>query len=74
MQDYHQVGRDHWKRRSDAWVATAPTGLSTDDTLNQLIIQNLNIKAGENVLDLGSGTGDPAITIGLSLGESGTVT
>mgnify|MGYP001166863473 FL=1 len=74
MQDYHQVGRDHWKRRSDAWVATAPTGLSTDDTLNQLIIQNLNIKAGENVLDLGSGTGDPAITIGLSLDEAGTIT
>ena len=74
MQDRHQVGRDHWKGRSDAWTATAPTGLSTDDTLNQLIIQNLDIKAGENVLDLGFGHGDLIITIGLSLDEAGTIT
>ena len=67
MEDQNQVGRDHWKGRSTAWVATAAKGHSTDDTLNQLLIEHLQIKPGEHVLDLGSGTGDPAISIGLSL-------
>ncbi|MGB0629666.1 MAG: class I SAM-dependent methyltransferase [Alphaproteobacteria bacterium] len=74
MEDQNQVGRDHWKGRSAGWTATAAKGLSTDDTLNQMLIQNLDIRSGENVLDLGSGTGDPAISIGLSLKGAGTVT
>ena len=74
MEDQNQVGRDHWKGRSSGWTATAAKGRSTDDTLNQLIIENLGIKPGERVLDLGSGTGDPAISIGLALDGDGAVT
>jgi len=74
MQDTDQVGRDHWKDRSAGWTATAAKGLSTDDTFNQLLIDNLDIKPGEHVLDLGSGTGDPAISIGLALEGSGAIT
>ena len=74
MQDTDQVGRDHWKGRSAGWTATAAKGLSTDDTFNQLLIDNLDIKPGEHVLDLGSGTGDPAISIGLALEGSGAIT
>tara|TARA_B100000676_G_scaffold313297_1_gene393116 strand:+ start:1313 stop:2140 length:828 start_codon:yes stop_codon:yes gene_type:complete len=74
MKDQKQVGRDHWKGRSTAWAATAARGHSTDDTLNQLLIEHLQIKPGEHVLDLGSGTGDPAISIGLSLKGAGSVT
>lgn len=74
MEDQNQVGRDHWKGRSTGWTATAAHGLSTDDTLNQLLIENTGIQPGERVLDLGSGTGDPAISIGLALEGNGGVT
>lgn len=74
MEDQNQVGREHWKGRSSSWTATAATGLSTDDTLNQMLIELGGITPGERVLDLGSGTGDPAISIGLALGETGAVT
>ena len=74
MEEQNQVGRDHWKDRSAAWTSTAAEGLSTDDTLNQILIENLCIQPGEQVLDLGSGTGDPAISVGIELGSTGTVT
>ena len=74
IDDQNQVGSDHWKNRSAGWVATAAKGLSTDDTLNQRLIEHLNIRPCEQVLDLGSGTGDPAISIGLALKGAGTIT
>lgn len=74
MEDRHQVGRDHWKDRSASWTATAAQGLSTDDTLNRMLIELAGIVPGEEVLDLGSGTGDPAISIGLSLDGHGSIT
>ena len=74
MDDTNQVGLAHWKDRSTAWLATAATGLSTDDTFNKMIIEHAGIRPGERVLDLGSGTGDPAITIGLALEGSGAIT
>lgn len=73
MEDQNQVGRAHWKDRSRSWTATAAAGLSTDDTLNRMLIELSGIVPGETVLDLGSGTGDPAISIGLALGERGSI-
>lgn len=74
MEDQNQVGRDHWKGRSSGWTATAAQGLSTDDTLNQMLIEQTGIRPGERVLDIGSGTGDPAISIGLALAGDGAIT
>tara|TARA_R110002072_G_scaffold132608_17_gene272780 strand:- start:293 stop:1123 length:831 start_codon:yes stop_codon:yes gene_type:complete len=74
MEDQNQVGRDHWKGRSSGWTATAAHSLSTDDTLNRMLIELAGIAPGERVLDLGSGTGDPAISIGLAVGALGAVT
>ena len=74
MEDQNQVGRDHWKGRSTAWMATAAKSHSTDDTLNQLLIEHLQIQPGEHVLDIASGTGDPAISIGLTLEGAGSIT
>ena len=74
MEDQNQVGRGHWQGRSTGWTATAAQGLSTDDTLNQFLINHAAIQSGERVLDLGSGTGDPAISIGVALGGTGSIT
>ena len=74
MEDQNQVGRGHWQGRIAGWTATAAQGLSTDDTLNQFLIDHAAIKSGEHVLDLGSGTGDPAISIGVALGGTGSIT
>ena len=52
IDDQNQVGSDHWKNRSAGWAATAAKGLSTDDTLNQRLIEHLNIRPCEQVLDL----------------------
>ena len=52
---------------------TAAKGLSTDDTLNQMLMKLAGIVPGERVLDLGSGTGDPAISIGIALGGNGAI-
>lgn len=74
MEDTDQTGLAHWTRRSEGWAATAATGLSTDDTFNRMLIEHAGIAPGERILDLGSGTGDPAISIGLALdGRGGMV-
>jgi hypothetical protein len=54
MEDQNQVRRDHWKGRSSGWTATAAQGLSTDDTLNRMLIEHTGIRPGERVLDIGS--------------------
>ncbi len=74
MDDQRQTGAAHWKGRTASWTSTAATGLSTDDTFNEMIIEHAALQPGERVLDLGSGTGDPAISIGLMLGDGGRIT
>ncbi len=71
MDDQRQTGANHWKGKTASWTSTAATGLSNDDTFNQMIIEHADLQPGESVLDLGSGTGDPAISIGLMLGDTG---
>ncbi|MEX2453545.1 MAG: class I SAM-dependent methyltransferase [Rhodospirillaceae bacterium] len=74
MDDLNQIGAAHWTDRSRAWTATAATGLSTDDSFNRMIVEHAGIGPGERILDIGSGTGDPAITIGVALDGEGSVT
>lgn len=74
MSDQNQVGLSHWTDRSRGWTATAAEGRSTDDTFNRMMIEAAGIAPGRDVLDLCSGTGDPAISIGLALEGSGSVT
>lgn len=74
MNDENQIGQVHWQTRSAAWTATAPQGLSTDDTFSRMIIEGADIRPGERVLDLASGTGDPALNIALALDGNGSVT
>ena len=65
--------KDHWQERGKAWTATAVQGISADDTFNQMIIAEAGIQAGEKILDLASGTGNPAVIIAHSMKGDGDV-
>lgn len=66
--------RTDWAERSKVWAATAVAGRSEDDTFNQMIITEAGIRPGEAVLDIASGTGNPAVSIALSMEGAGSVT
>ncbi len=65
--------KDHWQERGKAWTATAVQGISADDTFNQMIIAEAGIQPGEKILDLASGTGNPAVSIAHSMKGDGDV-
>lgn len=62
-----------WDRRAEHWAKLAPKSVSTHDAPNQLLIARADIQVGDHVLDLASGTGEPAISIALKVGEDGSV-
>jgi len=73
-QDQGRDNRSHWQDQSRRWTATAPKGKAPDDTFNQMIIAAAGIQPGEDVLDIASGTGNPAVSIALSMEGKGSVT
>jgi SAM-dependent methyltransferase len=66
--------RADWQERSRTWTITSVPGKSLDDDFNQMIIAETAIRPGEAVLDLASGTGNPAVSIALSMSGLGSVT
>jgi len=66
--------RDEWQERSKVWATTAPQGKSPDDSFNQMIIAEAAIKPGEDILDIATGGGNPAVSIALSMQGRGSVT
>lgn len=62
------VGRSvHWDKRADEVAEPA-------ERLNQPLIEAADIQAGQKVLDLASGAGEPALTIAEIVGETGHIT
>lgn len=66
--------RDEWQERSKVWAKTTVQGKSQDDSFNQMIIAEAGIAPGEDILDLATGTGNPAVSIALSMDGKGSVT
>jgi SAM-dependent methyltransferase len=66
--------REDWAERGKAWAKAAPQGKSRDDSFDRMLIAGAAIRPGEDVLDLASGTGNPAISIALSMEGRGSVT
>jgi ubiquinone/menaquinone biosynthesis C-methylase UbiE len=64
----------NWGARAAYWDKNAPAGESVTDDLNQILIGLTGIDAGDRVLDLASGSGEPAISIALKVGARGSVT
>ena len=63
-----------WAEKSAQWAKAAPETVSINDAENQLLIERAGIQPGDAVLDLASGTGEPAISIALHVGATGSVT
>lgn len=66
--------KDEWQERSKVWAKTTVQGKSQDDSFNQMIIAAARIKPGEDILDIATGTGNSAVSIGLSLEGKGSIT
>ena len=63
-----------WEDRSKAWASTMSKGLSQDDTLNQILISEAGIKPGQKILDIASGSGNPAVSAAVLMNGEGTIT
>ena len=63
-----------WQERSKAWATTTVQGKSQDDNFNQMIIAEAAIKPGEEILDIATGGGNPAVSTALSMDNRGSVT
>ncbi len=74
MSEPNESNREHWRERSQTWAKSAPQGKTQDDTFNQMIIAEAGIRPGEAVLDIATGTGNPAVSIALSMDGQGSVT
>jgi ubiquinone/menaquinone biosynthesis C-methylase UbiE len=73
MQKGQEPSEAEWDRRAQHWAATAPATVSTNDAPNQRLIELADIDVGDRVLDLASGAGEPAISIALKVGQTGSV-
>ena len=71
--DKDEVKRN-WTIRAPAWNKWAERVEKMARRFNEPLIEAAGIKAGMHVLDLASGSGEPALTIARTVGETGHVT
>jgi SAM-dependent methyltransferase len=67
------ANRALWRARGTAWIDAVAKGASAADETNQAMIAAAAMATGQTVLDVGAGTGEPAISIALHVGETGRV-
>lgn len=72
--------KQHIEKQRQDWNRAAPAWEKWEQHLDQnltfvsyRLIGDLRLKAGQNVLDLGCGTGNPSILVSRVVGESGSV-
>ena len=65
--------RAHWAGRAAAWNRTADEGVNQADPYNARLMDAAGVKAGQTVVDLASGAGEPALTMAGRVGARGIV-
>jgi ubiquinone/menaquinone biosynthesis C-methylase UbiE len=65
--------REDWSRRGKHWDAQAEAVAETADRFNQPLIEAARIEAGQTVLDLATGAGEPCLTVAGMIGPGGRV-
>ncbi len=68
-----ELARATWRVRTEAWDRWSDVIADLADKLNQPFLDAAGILPGERVLDLASGTGEPALAIARRLGRRGSV-
>ena len=66
--------RTDWEGRAPYWDRWADAIAELADRMNRPLIEAVGITLGQRVLDLASGTGEPALTIARMIGPTGSVT
>lgn len=66
--------RADWEGRAPFWDRWADTIAELADRMNRPLIEAVAISPGQRVLDLASGTGEPALTLARLVGPGGSVT
>lgn len=62
-----------WHGSSAAWEQWAENLHAMADKFNQPLLEAMDIQAGDRVLDLASGAGEPALSVAQRVGKSGLV-
>ena len=65
--------REDWTRRGKHWDSRADEVAEMADRFNQPLIDAVGIEAGQNVLDLATGAGEPALTVAGLVAPGGSV-
>jgi ubiquinone/menaquinone biosynthesis C-methylase UbiE len=66
--------RQDWTAGAEAWRKWNPQFVVQTRTATDMIVQAAQVKPGMHVLDLASGTGEPALTLAEAVGSTGHVT
>lgn len=67
-------GRREWAERAAAWRRWAPQWAVQTSEATGLIVEAARIAPGMQVLDVASGSGEPALTLAVAVGPHGQVT
>jgi SAM-dependent methyltransferase len=69
----HKTTLDEWRENAEYWTRFAPVLHQMLAPLTQTLIEELQIKEGQHVLDIAGGAGEPAFSIASKTGETGSV-
>ena len=69
----HKTTLEEWRENAEYWTRFAPVIHQMFAPLTRALIEELQIKKGDRVLDIAGGAGEPAFSIALQTGEHGSV-
>ena len=73
---YQEMVEAEWRKRDtvDAWARWHSKLVRQSAAMTEGLLRHADIRAGMQVLDLASGSGDPALTLAQRVGDHGHVT